>query len=142
MAGLLPPDSSLMTGAQTLMQQHGWHGLYRGNLINVMRSAPQKAMDFFVFDLFKRLLGAEHSTHKTFMAAGLAGATSWLALYPLEVIRSRLTVDATRQYRGIVHCVHNTLVTEGVGSFYRGLGPSLAAIFPEAAITYGWVTAG
>ena len=26
---------------------------------------------------------------------------------------------------------------EGPGAFYRGLGPSVAAILPEAAITYG-----
>ena len=31
----------------------GWRGLYRGNATNVLRSAPQKALDFFAFDVFK-----------------------------------------------------------------------------------------
>jgi hypothetical protein len=29
--------------------------------------------------------------------------------------------------------------SEGVGALYRGLGWSLAGIFPEAALCYGWV---
>ena len=52
---------------------------YRGNLTNVMRSAPQKALDFFAFDLFKAM-GLQ-----TFAAAAAAGATSSAVLYPLEV---------------------------------------------------------
>ena len=44
-----------------------------------MRAAPQKALDFFAFDLFKAL-GLQ-----TFAAAAAAGATSNAILYPLEV---------------------------------------------------------
>jgi solute carrier family 25 phosphate transporter 23/24/25/41 len=55
----------------------------------------------------------------------------------LEVVRSRLTVDSAGRYAGILHCGRAMLATEGPGAFVRGLGPSLAAIFPEAAITYG-----
>jgi solute carrier family 25 phosphate transporter 23/24/25/41 len=54
-----------------------------------MRSAPQKALDFFNFDLYKALLSrgsaAGATLHQTFLAAGLAGATSCLLLYPLDV---------------------------------------------------------
>ncbi len=44
-----------------------------------MRSAPQKALDFFAFDLFKAM-GLQ-----TFAAAAAAGASSSAVLYPLEV---------------------------------------------------------
>ena len=43
-----------------------------------------------MFDTYKRLLGQD-SYFKTFLAAGLAGVTSWVALYPLELVRSRIT---------------------------------------------------
>lgn len=39
----------------------------------------------------------------TLVAAGMAGATSSTILYPLEVIRSRLTVDTSGVYNGIFH---------------------------------------
>jgi hypothetical protein len=66
----------------------GWPALFRGNAVNVMRSGPSKALDFFAFDNFKRLLGGSDdpiSPLATFAAAGLAGASSWTMLYPLEV---------------------------------------------------------
>ena len=59
------------------------HHRFRGNLTNVMRSGPQKALDFFAFDSFKAM-GLQ-----TFVAAGLAGATGNTLLYPLEVGTNR-----------------------------------------------------
>lgn len=126
--------------------------------------------DFFAFDAFKRLLGEEQaipsgaaasssssshtfsssSSHfRTFLAAGLAGTTSWVALYPLEVLRSRVTVGgcvaaaeaaaraAAGGRLGVVAQLRAVVQCEGIGALYKGLGPSVLAIFPEAAITYG-----
>jgi len=84
---------------------------------------------------FKGWVGSD-TYSKTFAAAGLAGTFSWVLLYPLEVVRSRLTLSSGR-YNGIGHCVSTMLAMEGPGAFYRGLGASVAAIAPEAAITYG-----
>ena len=178
MAGTLPTGTSLLAAAQQLVAEGGLGALYRGNLVNVVRSAPQKAMDFYTFDLFKRWLGAGEQYHqqqqqeqegrggagqqqqqkssagsahhqqqqqrqqinntvKTFLAAGCAGMCSWFLLYPLEVVRSRLTVDRVGQYKGMLHCFATVMAAEGPRAFTRGLAPSLAAIFPEAAITYG-----
>ena len=71
------------------------------------------------------------------VAGGLAGATSTAALHPLEVLRSRVTCDVTGQYRGALSAARHMVASEGVCSLYRGLGPSMLAILPEAAITYG-----
>ncbi|KAF6250663.1 mitochondrial carrier domain-containing protein [Scenedesmus sp. NREL 46B-D3] len=136
MAGALPPGSSLLSAAQGLVAQGGAGALFRGNLVNVMRSAPARAVDFLAFDLFKSWLGSDTNT-KTFAAAGLAGTLSWALLYPLEVVRSRVTLGPAQRYSGLRHCVASIARQEGLGAFYRGLGPSLLAIAPEAAITYG-----
>ncbi|GIL71816.1 hypothetical protein Vretimale_646 [Volvox reticuliferus] len=156
MAGQLQ-SRSLAQAASDIVSSQGWRGLYRGNLLNVIRSAPQKALDFFAFDAFKRLIGDD--THlQIFVAAGLAGCTSWVALYPLEVVRSRITVSAAAAAAataatstataaasvtaaasspGMFDAMSSLVRREGVGALYKGLGPSVAAIFPEAAITYG-----
>lgn len=85
------------------------------------------------------VLGARtsRSLYPTFTAAALAGATSCLTLHPLEVLRSRLTCDNQGRYRGLVSSTRQIVRSEGVGALYRGLGPALLAILPEAAITYG-----
>ncbi|CAD7702330.1 unnamed protein product [Ostreobium quekettii] len=139
MTGAIPLGLSPMDAAKSLVEQSGWRALYRGNLTNVLRSAPQKALDFFAFDAYKTALasavpaGPLHSL----TAAGLAGATSNFILYPLEVVRSRLTVDATARYRGVADALVRIVREEGAPALYRGVGPSVLAIIPEAAITYG-----
>lgn len=46
---------NLMAAARGIVASSGVAGLYRGNLVNVLRSAPQKSLDFFAFDMFKVL---------------------------------------------------------------------------------------
>ncbi len=71
-------------------------------------------------------------------AAALAGATSTVILHPLEVVRSRMTCDTVGCYsHGIVAAFSTIIKKEGPLVLYTGLGSSLAAIMPEAAITYG-----
>jgi hypothetical protein len=97
------------------------------------RQQPQQHLSYQLHQQQQQL----GNTVKTFLAAGCAGVCSWLLLYPLEVVRSRLTVDRAGQYQGILHCFAAVMAAEGPRAFSRGLAPSLAAIFPEAAITYG-----
>jgi len=75
----------------------------------------------------------------TFAAAGMAGATSTVMLHPLEVLRSRLTVgmSAPGQRGGLIAATSHMVQQEGLASLYKGLLPSVMAIIPEAAITYG-----
>lgn len=44
---------NLVAAARRIVASSGVAGLYRGNLVNVLRSAPQKSLDFFAFDMFK-----------------------------------------------------------------------------------------
>lgn len=101
-------------------------------------SLPEK-WDRQYSGLLQGLLGARTTSNilPTFAAAGFAGATSTIALHPLEVLRSRLTCDTTGQYKGLISATRQIVKAEGVGSLYRGLGPSFLAILPEAAVTYG-----
>lgn len=59
-------------------------------------------------------------------------------LQPLEVVRSRISCDTIGRYsKGIPAAVGSMLRQEGPLVMYTGLGSSLAAIMPEAAISYG-----
>lgn len=77
------------------------------------------------------------STAQTLAAAGLAGALSNAVLYPLEVVRCRMSTDTEGVYRSIRGTFALITSREGPAALYRGLLPSVAAILPEAAITYG-----
>jgi hypothetical protein len=40
-----------MSAGQHLVAAGGLGALYKGNLVNVLRSAPARSVDFFAFDL-------------------------------------------------------------------------------------------
>ncbi|GAX78662.1 hypothetical protein CEUSTIGMA_g6100.t1 [Chlamydomonas eustigma] len=138
----IEPSGFGKNAAAIMEKGGGWRALFRGNAVNVMRSAPSKALDFFAFDTFKRMLGDSGSYLNTFLAAGLAGAASWTCLYPLEVVRSRVTcgsVPSAALAGGVnpFRIMSHISATEGWRALYRGLGWSVAAIIPEASICYG-----
>lgn len=50
------------------------------------------------------------------------------AIYPLELVRTRLAVCPMGTYRGIWDCWGQIVRKEGWSCFYRGLTPSLVII--------------
>lgn len=54
-----------------------------------------------------------------------------------QVVRTRLTADNAGRYTGVLQTFRTILRYEGPRGLYRGLLPSVAAIIPEAAVTYG-----
>lgn len=55
-----------------------------------------------------------------FVAGATAGCISQTAIYPLEVLKTRLALRTTGQYAGIVDAAKKIFAREGLKSFYRG----------------------
>lgn len=72
--------------------------------------------------------GAQLGTLGTLAAAGMAGAVSSSLLYPLEVVRTRLSTDTAGVYRGVGHAFRTIVKTEGGFALYR------CACFPTDAL--------
>jgi len=135
--------------------------LWAGNGVNVLKSAPQKGIDFLTFAVFKAALsgvvdaagkGLKAETREQLrgasilFAGAMAGVTSCVALYPLEYVRCRVTHglpivdgDPASAGLGIRQSLKALRKAKGfrVRHLYAGLAPSVAGIVPEAAITYG-----
>ena len=60
------------------------------------------------------------------VAGSCAGLVSTAAVYPLDVLRTRLQADPSR-FHGTMHCLRETIAKEGAGALYRGLMLPLAA---------------
>lgn len=128
---------SLAGGFRQMLKEGGFMSLWRGNGINVLKIAPETAIKFMSYEQYKKLLTAEGQkieTHKRFMAGSLAGATAQSAIYPMEVLKTRLTLRKTGQYSGMFDCAKHILRKEGVKAFYKGYIPNLIGIIPYAGI--------
>uniref|UniRef100_A0A8C6SBQ3 Solute carrier family 25 member 23b n=1 Tax=Neogobius melanostomus TaxID=47308 RepID=A0A8C6SBQ3_9GOBI len=122
-------SANLWAGLRGMVQEGGVRSLWRGNGINVLKIAPESAIKFMAYE---QVSGEHHS--RTFLAGSLAGATAQTLIYPMEVLKTRLTLRRTGQYCGLLHCARHILATEGVGAFYRGYLPNTLGIIPYAGI--------
>lgn len=69
-----------------------------------------------------------------FLAGAVAGGVSQTCIYPLEVLKTRLALRKTGQYKGILDAAIKIYTNEGLKSFYRGYIPNLLGIIPYAGI--------
>uniref|UniRef100_A0A674NQS0 Solute carrier family 25 member 24 n=1 Tax=Takifugu rubripes TaxID=31033 RepID=A0A674NQS0_TAKRU len=127
----------LSGGFKQMLKEGGVTSLWRGNGINVLKIAPETAIKFMAYEQYKKLLSSEPGkvrTHERFMAGSLAGATAQTAIYPMEVLKTRLTLRKTGQYSGMFDCAKKILKNEGVKAFYKGYIPNILGIIPYAGI--------
>ncbi|KAJ3599414.1 hypothetical protein NHX12_033377 [Muraenolepis orangiensis] len=128
---------SLVGGFKQMVKEGGAASLWRGNGINVLKIAPETAIKFMAYEQYKKMLSSEGGkvrTHERFIAGSLAGATAQTVIYPMEVMKTRLTLRKTGQYSGMFDCAKKILQKEGVKAFYKGYIPNILGIIPYAGI--------
>lgn len=76
-------------------------------------------------------------TVKSFALGGIAGATGATAVYPIDLVKTRMQNQrntAARLYDSSWDCFKKVIRNEGVRGLYRGIGPQLVGVAPEKAI--------
>ncbi len=92
-------DPTLYTGVMDCLNkiksQEGVKGLWRGNALNVLRIAPQGAISFLTKDLVKDIMPAslKYTSLGLALASMLSGAICMSAVYPLDMVRGRVTTS-------------------------------------------------
>ncbi|CAI0542985.1 unnamed protein product, partial [Linum tenue] len=124
-----------------IMKSEGWTGLFRGNFVNVMRVAPSKAIELFAYDTIMKNLTPNPGEKSMLpipassIAGGLAGITSTFCTYPLELLKTRITVQRG-VYDNLLDAFVKIVRQEGPGELYRGLTASLIGVAPYTAANY------
>ena len=96
----------------------------QGNTANVVKVMPESGMKFWAYDTAKHIFCVDPRNPRILerlVAGAFAGAASCIAIYPLEVAKTRLAVASPGTYRGVVHCIQRTARAEGVGALYKGV---------------------
>jgi len=129
---------TLVEAITYMLKEGGVKGLWRGNFVNVIKIAPESAIKFGVYDKVKRIIKGdmdrELKIYERFLAGSFAGAFSQSVIYPLEVLKTRLALRKTGQYKGILDCAFQMYSAAGVRVFYKGFVPNLLGIIPYAGI--------
>lgn len=131
--------------AKDIWRQKGIRGFYLGGIVTSLRDSIGYAWYFWSYELTKRLLLSrqhnpflEASTMEVLIAGGIAGVITWMSIYPLDVIKTRMqtrsgpfaehhhllqpATAATRFRPNALDVARNIYQSEGISAFYRGLG--------------------
>ncbi|XP_060198875.1 probable mitochondrial adenine nucleotide transporter BTL3 [Lycium barbarum] len=127
---------------KTIAVTQGLRGFWKGNLVNILRTAPFKAVNFCAFDTYRkqllRLSGNEETTNvERFVAGAAAGVTATVMCLPLDTVRTKLVARGGEALGGVVGAFQHVIRTEGFFSLYKGLVPSILSMAPAAAVFYG-----
>ncbi|XP_043286050.1 calcium-binding mitochondrial carrier protein SCaMC-2 [Venturia canescens] len=121
-----------------MLREGGIMSLWRGNGINVLKIGPETALKFMAYEQVKRAIKGTDSRElridERFIAGSLAGGISQSAIYPLEVLKTRLALRKTGEFTGILDAAAKIYNQGGLKNFYRGYIPNLIGILPYAGI--------
>ncbi|KAG5041368.1 hypothetical protein JHK85_013844 [Glycine max] len=134
--------ASIMPAVMKIWKQDGLLGFFRGNGLNVVKVAPESAIKFYAYEMLKNVIGdaqdgkSDIGTAGRLFAGGMAGAVAQMAIYPMDLVKTRLQTCASDGGRvpKLVTLTKDIWVHEGPRAFYRGLVPSLLGMIPYAGI--------
>ncbi|XP_062148597.1 probable mitochondrial adenine nucleotide transporter BTL3 [Alnus glutinosa] len=127
---------------KTIAATQGLKGFWKGNFVNILRTAPFKAINFYAYDTYRnqlmKLTGNEETTNfERFIAGAASGITATLLCIPMDTIRTKMVAPGGEALGGVIGTFRHMIQTEGFFSLYKGLVPSIVSMAPSGAVFYG-----
>lgn len=139
--------TSMTSELANTWKREGLRGMFKGNGANCLKVAPSRGTQFLVYEFVKRKMllagvglaagvssGSLHAGARLF-AGGIAGMVAAAIVYPLEVVKTMLTLYPDR-CGSITDALSLVYFSSGLKGLYRGLGPTLIAMFPYVGVEF------
>ncbi len=146
-------QDSLWKTLRALVRREGLLSLWNGNLTSVIHRFPYSAINFASYEFAKSHLGSGDDNHDSsyirLTCGAISGAAACISCYPLDIVRTRLTVGASTISESsggsksavgrkgkILGLLLQIIEREGILGLYRGMGASLSVAMPNLAIGF------
>ncbi|CAD6584970.1 MAG: hypothetical protein CYPHOPRED_002903 [Cyphobasidiales sp. Tagirdzhanova-0007] len=152
----------LVSALSKIWREEGIRGMFRGNGVNCMRIMPYSAVQFTAYEQFKKLFTRNGTvpleTPLRLSAGALAGICSVCATYPLDLVRSRLSIISASIGTASLHSSGSGSATlllspearmgvmgmtariwreeGGLRGLYRGIGPTAVGVAPYVGLNF------
>lgn len=135
-----------------MRKEEGWRGFMRGNGTNCIRIIPYSAVQFGSYNFYKRFIepapGVDLNPIRRLFCGALAGITSVTVTYPLDIVRTRLSIQSasfaelghrsgSEKLPGMFETM--VLMYRNEGGFlalYRGIIPTVAGVAPYVGLNF------
>jgi solute carrier family 25 phosphate transporter 23/24/25/41 len=123
------------TTLRDVVRKEGVLGLWKGNYTNIVRIFPQTAISYGVYSHTNEYLSnyklSQPVTH--FLSGCVGGLVAQSSIYPLENIRTRLSLQTNKaHYSGVLDCFKKVPLRQ----LYQGLGMSLIGFMPFNGLNF------
>ncbi|CUS21175.1 LAQU0S02e07646g1_1 [Lachancea quebecensis] len=153
-------NQGIFGAVKQVYAEEGAPGLLRGNGLNCVRIFPYSAVQFVVYEFckkqwFERGAADGHAplqmqNWQRLLSGALCGGCSVLATYPLDLVRTRLSIQTANlaslhrakaanvaRPPGVWELLVNTYKNEGgVFGLYRGVWPTSIGVVPYVALNF------
>lgn len=134
----------ILQAGRQILQEEGPAAFWKGHIPAQLLSIGYGAVQFLSFELLTELVhrasvydARDVSVH--FVCGGLSACAATLAVHPVDVLRTRFAAQGEPKiYKTLRDAVVTMYRTEGPLVFYKGLNPTLIAIFPYAGFQFSF----
>ncbi|XP_040013978.1 mitochondrial thiamine pyrophosphate carrier [Xiphias gladius] len=132
----------LFQAARCIHSEEGLSAFWKGHIPAQLLSICFGAVQFASFECLTEAVhvSTAYDSQRAgvhFVCGGLAACTATVACQPLDTLRTRFAAQGEpKVYRNLRHAVSSMCRSEGVLTFYRGLSPTLMAVFPYAGLQF------
>ena len=142
----------ILETARKMWRTTGFRAYYRGLPMGLIGMFPYSAIDLFTFENLKQAIvkrnmktkGIKHEedampgNFSLALIGGFSGAIGASAVYPINLLRTRLQSQGTtshpRTYTGVLDVTRQTIKGEGIRGLFKGLTPNLLKVVPAVSI--------
>ena len=149
-AGRTEYQLSIYKALKKMWTDEGWRGFMRGNGTNCIRIVPYSAVQFGSYNLYRRFFeqtpGGDLNPVQRLFCGGCAGITSVTCTYPLDIVRTRLSIQTASfenlgsrasKPPGMWAVMKNMYKNEGgLPGLYRGIIPTIAGVAPYVGLNF------
>ncbi|KPP69946.1 mitochondrial thiamine pyrophosphate carrier-like [Scleropages formosus] len=132
----------LRQAAHRILTEEGLPAFWKGHVPAQLLSVCYGAVQFVSFEFLTEVVHKStpydsQTPSMHFVCGGLAACTATVVCQPLDTLRTRFAAQGEpKVYRNLRHAVSSMYMKDGIPTFYRGLTPTMIAVFPYAGLQF------
>jgi solute carrier family 25 carnitine/acylcarnitine transporter 20/29 len=104
--------------------------LYKGFSITLFRETPGFGIYFTTYNTLTERLNKKKNLFKSFLFGSISGFTSWVFIYPSDLIKTRFQSIKTTSNTSIPNVIKDIYKNNGVKGFYNGFSFAIIRAIP------------
>ncbi|PWA19271.1 hypothetical protein CCH79_00014595, partial [Gambusia affinis] len=132
----------IIQASRSIYSEEGLSAFWKGHIPAQLLSMCFGAVQFVSFEFLTKMVHKStpydsQTPGAHFVCGGLAACSATVACQPLDTLRTRFAAQGEpKVYSNLRYAVSTMWRTEGPVAFYRGLSPTLVAVFPYAGLQF------